>query len=49
MGGQWLPIKIRETALPLVVLLLGSGALPGKILLVRIIVNDIIDAYFRSG
>ena len=27
----------------------GSGALPGKILLVRIIENDTIDAYYRSG
>ncbi len=27
----------------------GSGALSGKILLVRIIENDKIDAYFRSG
>ncbi len=27
----------------------GSGALPGKMLLVRIIENNKIDAYFRSG
>ena len=26
-----------------------SGALPGKMLLVRIIKNDIIDAYFKAG
>ncbi len=30
-------------------IMLGSGALPGKMLLVRIIENNIIDAYFRSG
>ena len=29
--------------------LFGSGALYGKILLVRIIENNNIDAYFRSG
>ena len=29
--------------------LLGSGALSGKILLVRIIENNKIDAYFRTG
>ena len=28
---------------------LGSGALPGKMLLVRIIENNKIYAYFRSG
>ena len=28
---------------------LGTGALPGKMLLVRIIENNKIDAYFRSG
>ena len=28
---------------------LGSGALSGKILLVRIVENDKIDAYFRVG
>ncbi len=28
---------------------LGSGALSGKMLLVRIIENNKIDAYFRSG
>ena len=27
----------------------GSVALPGKMLLLRIIINDIIDAYFMSG
>ena len=27
----------------------GSGALPGKILLIRIIEKNRIDAYFRSG
>ena len=27
----------------------GSGALPGKMLLVRIIENNKIEAYFRSG
>ena len=27
----------------------GSGVLPGKMLLVRIIENNKIDAYFRSG
>ncbi len=27
----------------------GSGTLYGKMLLVRIIENNIIDAYFRSG
>ena len=27
----------------------GSGALPGKILLVRIVENNKIDAYFRVG
>ena len=27
----------------------GSGALPGKMLLVRIFENNRIDAYFRSG
>ncbi len=29
--------------------LLGSGALPGKMLLVGIIENNIYDAYIRSG
>ena len=29
--------------------LFGSGALSGKILLVRIIENNKIDAYFRAG
>ena len=28
---------------------IGSGALPGKMLLVRIIENNKIAAYFRSG
>ena len=28
---------------------IGSGALPGKMLLVRIIENNKIDAYFRLG
>ncbi len=27
----------------------GSGALPGKMLLVRIIKNNTIDVYFESG
>ncbi len=29
--------------------ILGSGALPGKMFLVRIIEHNKIDAYFRSG
>ncbi len=29
--------------------LVGSGALPGKMLLVRIIENNKIDSYFRAG
>ena len=29
--------------------LFGSGALSGKILLVRIVENNKIDAYFRAG
>ena len=30
-------------------IILGSGALSGKMLLLRIIENSEIDAYFRSG
>ena len=31
------------------IIIIGSGALSGKIILVRIVENNKIDAYFRKG
>ncbi len=38
-----------EKEYTMLIKLFGSGALPGKMLLVRIIENNEFDAYFRSG
>ncbi len=48
---QILRLFIDESEIPTSDLgkLFGSGALSGKMMLVRIIENNKIDAYFRSG